>query len=231
MQDVELVLRFLAFNDRTHLNYNLKMRSFLNSHMRENRHINDEKADLFKSSFINACELSFIVFGDRAFRRYSLGTAKNPNGGWERSVNKALFDCIMFWFARYEKRQVVDKKDAIRESLIRLCTTDPLFSDSIMLGTGDISRVKTRFEIWGRELKSIVDLPMGERRLFSYAEKKKIFDADNTCKICGQRIETLDDAEVDHKKAYSSGGTTTLDNAQIAHAFCNRSKSVGKIED
>lgn len=225
MQDVELVLRFLVFNDKTHLNYNHKMRAFMNAHMRDNRYLSVETASLFRSRFQNACDLAFMVFGERAFRRFSIGNAKSHNGGWERSVNKALFDCVMFWFARLEKRQIIDRKDTIREALIRLCVEDPIFQDAITLGTGDVTRVRSRFEIWGNELKSIIDAPTGERRLFTYSEKQSLFDASQTCAICHQRIEHLDDAAVDHKIAYSNGGNTSLDNAQLAHRYCNRVKS------
>lgn len=225
MQDVELVLRFLVFNDKTHLNYNNKMRAFLNGHMRDNRNLSVETANAFRTKFQNACDLALTVFGEKAFRRYTVGTLKNPNGGWERSVNKALFDCVMFWFARYEKRQVIDKKDAIRDALIRLCVDNAVFQDAITLGTGDVGRVRSRFEIWGEELKKLIDAPAGERRLFTYAEKQKLFDADQSCAICGQRIETLDDATVDHKKAFANGGNTTPENAQLAHRYCNRVKS------
>lgn len=225
MQDVELVLRFLAFNDKTHLNYNHKMKAFLNAHMRENRYLSDERAANFRSSFANACDLSYTVFGDKAFRRYSLGTPRNPNGGWEKTVNKALYDCVMFWFARFEKRQIIDRKDAIREAMIKLCVEDSIFIDAITLGTGDVGRVRSRYEIWGAELKRIVDMPANERRLFTYTEKQQMFDKDQTCILCEQRIETLDDAAVDHKMAFSKGGTTTLDNAQLAHRYCNRVKS------
>lgn len=109
--------------------------------------------------------------------------------------------------------------------MIRLCTEDLAFIDAITLGTGDISRVRTRFDIWGNELKHIIERPAAERRLFTYAEKQALFDTQPTCKICGQRIETLDDAAVDHKVAFSKGGTTTDENAQLAHRYCNRVKS------
>lgn len=225
MQDVEMVLRFLAFNDKTHLNYNVKMKSFLNGHMRDNRYLAAERASAFRAAFANACDLAYTVFGDKAFRRFSLGTARNPNGGWERAVNKALYDCVMFWFARYEKRQIIDRKDAIREAMIKLCLEDAAFNDSITLGTGDIGRVKTRFEHWGNSLKDIIDLSSNERRLFTYKEKQDLFEIDRTCAICGQRIEALDDASVDHKIAFSKGGATSLENAQLSHRYCNRVKS------
>jgi hypothetical protein len=68
MQDVELVFRFMAFNEATHLNYNQKMRAFLNGHMRDRRNISGELAHKYKVDFFHAVELSYTVFGDKAFR-------------------------------------------------------------------------------------------------------------------------------------------------------------------
>jgi 5-methylcytosine-specific restriction endonuclease McrA len=55
--------------------------------------------------------------------------------------------------------------------------------------------------------------------------KKELFESDPTCAICHNRIMAIEDAEVDHKIPYSKGGPTTLDNAQLAHRYCNRHKS------
>lgn len=225
MQDVELVLRFMAFNEATHLNYKEKMRSFLNSHMRDRRNITDDMAAKYKKDFLNACDLAFTVFGDRAFRRYSDGSERNPNGKWERALNKAVFDALMFWFARYEKRQIIERKDAIRERFIELCVNDREFQDSITLGTADPARILTRFRKWEEALQAIITSPPGERRLFSYAEKTKLFEEDATCAECKQRIEHIDDAEVDHSVPYSAGGATSAENARITHRYCNRAKS------
>ncbi len=83
--------------------------------------------------------------------------------------------------------------------------------------------MKIRFKKWLDTLDSIVSSPSS--RTYNYAIKKQLFDADPTCGICHNQILAIEDAEVDHKDPYSKGGPTTLDNAQIAHRYCNRHKS------
>ena len=61
-----------------------------------------------------------------------------------------------------------------------------------------------------------------EPRSFSLALKQSLFDADPACKLCGQRIHDLDDAEVDHVVHYWRGGATIGKNARLAHRYCNR---------
>ena len=224
MQDVELVLRFMAFNEVTHLKYNQKMRAFLNAHMRDRQHINSAMQQSFEHDFLKAVALSYSVFGEKAFRRYSEGNSKNPKGNWEKAVNKAVFDVLMFWFARYEKRQIIECKDAIKERFIKLCVEDREFSDAITLGTADPARVKTRFKKWGDALEDVIATPKNEKRNFTFEQKWQLFEADKSCAVCSQQIETIDDAEVDHRTPFANGGPTELSNAQLTHRFCNRSK-------
>ena len=44
------------------------------------------------------------------------------------------------------------------------------------------------------------------------------------CGICGKEIVADESIDIDHIKPFSLGGTDTLDNLQVAHARCNRSK-------
>jgi 5-methylcytosine-specific restriction endonuclease McrA len=134
----------------------------------------------------------------------------------------------MFWFARYEKRQIIECKDAIRERFIMLCVEDKEFADAITLGTADPARVRTRFKKWEEILEEVITTPANERRAFSFDEKNLLFEANRTCAVCGQQIETVDDAEVDHQTPYVAGGSTNLSNAQLTHRFCNRSKGAKK---
>ena len=222
MVDCEMVLRFFTFNDRTHLNYSGKMKSFMNVFMKVHQNIDNEKQREWREKFLLACENTYTVFGDRSFRRYRSGTSKKIVGAWEGAINKALFDCTMFWFARYEKRQIVAAKDAIREGAIHLMADSQSFIDATTLGTSDVTRVKARFDEFDRMLRRAITLNSSERRLFSLAEKEALFRADPTCGFCHQRIESLDDAEVDHKRRYADGGSTTAANAQLSHRYCNR---------
>jgi hypothetical protein len=192
--------------------------------MRENRNISHEREVKYKEAFSKAIELSFTVFGEKAFRRYSPGSTGRVGGAWEKAINKAVYDVIMFWFARAEKRVVIERKDAIREAFIEVCSTNREFADAITIGTADKSRVKNRFEIWNTTLNSVLGPQADIRRAYTYFEKKALFDADRSCGICGQQIEHIDDAEVDHILPYSRGGGTDASNARITHRFCNRSR-------
>jgi len=225
MQDAELILRFLAFYDRSFLNYNSPMKSFLNGYMNENRNIGAEKTEKLTKAFKHATELSHTVFGSNAFRKFSYGSSKSTSGDWEKAVNRALFDVVMWGFTQYEKRQIVPCADTIRDEFILLCNDDAEFKDAITQGTGDKSRTLYRFEAWRARLKTVVGSPASEQRSFEAQMRQSMFKSDPRCKICGQMIRSMDDCEVDHIMPYSKGGATDQSNAQLAHRHCNRSKS------
>lgn len=227
MVDSEMVLRFFAFNEKTHLNYPGKMKAFMNSFMKDNQNLSVERQAVWREKFLLACDNAFTVFGSRSFRRYRSGSAKDHSGSWEGAINKAVYDCTMFWLARFEKRQIVDVKDSIREAAIHLMSTSQSFIDATTFGTSDVARVKARFDEFGAIIQDSVRLPHRERRLFSAEDKKRLFDINPSCAFCNQRIESIDDSEVDHKKRYADGGTTSTDNSQLAHRYCNRSHSGG----
>ncbi len=138
--------------------------------------------------------------------------------------NGILTSIQMCGFVNYEKHQIVPKADLIRESLMQLMTYNERFIESIELSISDKNQLQTRFRIWFDTLEKIVG-QSSEIRLFTYAIKKQLFQQDPTCKLCGQQIRSIDDAEIDHIVPFSKGGTTTISNAQIAHRFCNRQKS------
>ena len=156
MKDVEIVLRFIAFYDQTYLNYNGRMKSFLNEFMSDRKNVAAEKCQNYRDAFRLACDLAWSVFGDKAFRRYTIGAVQNKNGMWETSINKALFDAVMWVFTRYEKRQILPVKDAIRERLIELMTIDQEFVESVTLATADVPKVRLRFQRWLDEVGKIV---------------------------------------------------------------------------
>lgn len=43
------------------------------------------------------------------------------------------------------------------------------------------------------------------------------------CRLC-QKPVTIDDLHIDHVKPWALGGTTTVENLQVAHSYCNLSK-------
>ena len=224
MKDAELVLRYISFLRKTYLNYNGGMKNFLNNYMIEDREINQKTKDEISQKFKDAVDLAFSVFGDHAFRRFSKGHIDNPNGEWERTLNRAVYDIVMWSFSIFPKHIIMSNLDEIRESFIRLNVDDELFLDAILQGTGDKLRVTRRFEIWKAELDKIIQNQTSSRT-FKFSIKQNLFNSNNICGICRQQINHLDDAEVDHIIPYSKGGQTVIENAQISHRYCNRRKS------
>lgn len=225
MLDAELVLRFLAFYERTYLNFPGGIKSFLNDFMNDYcKSISIEKQKKFTDIFKQASDLVFSVFGENSFRRYSPGTERSADGRWERTVNRALYDIVMWGFTQYDKNTVIQNSDSIRSALIDLCVNDDEFRDSITAATNDRSRVTYRFTTWKNALDSVVGGDTPNPRLFSYELKMQMYAHNQDCGLCGQRVHTIDDCELDHIVPFSQGGLTVPDNAQVTHRYCNRKK-------
>jgi len=104
--------------------------------------------------------------------------------------------------------------------------SDQKFINSISgTGTTNVDKVVGRFKIWEEALQEIVGMPKTEDRLFSQELKKKLFDQNPTCTLCGNAILLLEDATIDHIDQYWRGGKTIEDNARLTHAYCNMSRS------
>ena len=221
-----MILRFLAISERTYLNYKPSMKQFCNKELRDNRNMGEEKVEEYRSRFKHCVDLVKIVFGKHAFRRYDAG--RDGNGGsWGTSrINMALFDIQMCGFANYSKSQILQNADAIREAMLDLMCSDSHkdFQESIIYKTSDRAEFTIRFRKWLDKLVEITGDPVCSQRCFSYAIKKQLFDANPTCAISGQRILHIDDSEVDHIKPFSSGGPTTIENAQLVLRYFNRAK-------
>jgi len=226
MQDRELILRFFAFYHNTHLKYTPSMKHFLNKEMEKHINLNESEERDLGRIFKKSVRLSKTVFGDNAFRRFVVGTAKDPNGYWEtRKINKGLFDIIMFGFMMYEENQIVPNSDQIREELLYFMTHDLGFIDTITVTTDKKDKIHSRFDKWLHALKEIVGAPKIEPRTFSLQYKKQLWESNTTCAICGQKIHIIDDAEIDHIEQYWRGGKTIPANARLTHRYCNRARS------
>lgn len=225
MKDVELVLRFSAFFHLTYLNYKPPMRSFLNREMEKYQFISDSDSAELEAAFKNSVHLVKSVLGMNAFKRYYKGSETDPNGHWEpKKFNASLYDILMYCFAKEDKNRVFQNLDAVREALIYLMTSDQEFIDSIELSTSSIQAITKRFDKWRSALQQVIGIQHREPRCFSYSLKREIFDSDPTCQICGQQIQLVDDAALDHIEQYWVGGKTVPENARLAHRFCNWSR-------
>ena len=66
---------------------------------------------------------------------------------------------------------------------------------------------------------------MNMPRCFDESIRQKLFQCNPVCAICGNKILTIDDCEVDHIIPFAKGGLTSIENAQLTHRTCNRMKS------
>lgn len=228
MKDVELVLRFGAFFHQTYLNYKSPMRSFLNREMERYQFISEADAMELETAFKNSVYIIRSLLGKNAFKRYYKGSENDPNGHWEpKKFNTSLYDILMYSFANEDKNKVFQNLDAIREALVFLMTSDQGFIDSIELSTSSIQAVTTRFDKWRTALQSVIGIKYKEPRCFSAELKQRMFEVNPTCQICGQRIEVVDDAAIDHVEQYWRGGKTVPENARLAHRYCNCARPRG----
>ena len=230
MYDCESVLLFLAFCNKNFDLYKGNMSQFLNDEMRRNRSIGPiEKAEL-EVIFKKSVDLIRVIFGKNAFNVFSMSSYYKKGEFESGKINQGLFLILMYGFIKYSKNQIIPFADLIREELLNLQIHNMDFEESLT-GSGTNSRIKIikKIEIWRDTLKGILGYPTDEPRSFSYKLKVELFEQDNTCKICNQRIISVDDSEVDHIICYWRGGKTIPENAQLLHRTCNRIKSIGGI--
>ncbi len=219
-----MLLRYFALADKTYLNYKPSMKQFLNKELRDNRNITPEKAQEYRDRLDHLLELVRTVFGKEAFRKYTLFETGDVNGQWSKGVNTALFEVQMCGFNRYQKHEIVPRADEIRNAMIELLI-DPSYNETISIRTNDRSQLTERHRRWFDRLEEIVGKRQRQARTFPISVKKELYNQSTACAICGQEIQMLDDAEVDHITPFSKGGYTMVDNAQLTHRYCNRAKN------
>lgn len=225
MKDRELVLRFASFHFNTYLNYSAPIKKFLNDSMEKYRNISSSDETNLRNAFKNTVQIIRSLLDNNAFKRFYRGDVKNKNGKWEtQKFNVSLFDILMYSFAREDKSIVYQNLDRIREALIDLMTNDQEFIDSIELSTSSKKAVTIRFDKWRMTLQKIIGIDVKEPRCFTNQLKQELFDADDTCAICGNKILNIDDAAIDHIEQYWTGGKTIPDNARLTHRFCNNAR-------
>ncbi|MFZ5721691.1 MAG: HNH endonuclease signature motif containing protein [Pseudomonadota bacterium] len=146
------------------------------------------------------------------------------DGHWPTAgtINVALWDAALYSFSLFEKRQIVAAADAIREEFLDLLTHDDTFLDYIGRTTDKTDRVRYRADTWLARLRKVIETPAHEPRLFSRALKVRLFNAEPSFALCGQYIQDINDAEVDHVTHYWRGGATIPENARLTHRYCNR---------
>ena len=222
MNDRMLVLRFLAFYERTPDKARRGLKSFLNEFFDTYRDLSDAKQKEYERVFNNAMRASRTIFGDNGFR---LRRAKESTQGgeWTPKPNAAVFQAITVPFTDYDIGQLTRAADRIFEEYLDLIATDDKWITCVSRATGGYQSISYAFDTWKDRLaKALKDVPSQDKeRMFSKQLKKEMFEQENTCSICKQEIKLLNDAALDHEKHYWRGGQTVPSNARLAHRLCN----------
>lgn len=142
MDDRELVLRFIAFYMLGLDAYRQPdMDGFLIGAMKSINLTDDSKLETMRVRFSRAMSAAYTIFGNDAFRkRFQVGAARFP-------INKALFEALSVNLARLNDAQIeilVKCAEQVRTKFIELCL-DRSFESAISQGTGDLRKVKRRF--------------------------------------------------------------------------------------
>jgi hypothetical protein len=153
MRDSELVLRFIAF-DLFLPTYNGNFKDFLDNATRyfeqdwsSRKQEVEQVMDRLDASLLAASEL----FGQDVFKKW-LGDKS------ERVMNRAVFDCVVRYFADEAPRTAaLQNRDAVVGAFRLLCQ-DQSFKDAIERTTKSKAATFLRLRLWGEALSAAVSL-------------------------------------------------------------------------
>jgi hypothetical protein len=221
MNDRGMVLRFLAFYERTYKKAKQGLKRFLNEFLETYRNANNEKLEEYERQFKKAMKASVTIFGDKGFRIRR--DTSRIGSEWASRVNVSIFQAIAVSFSDYDLGQLTRRADAILEEYVDLVSSDNRWLEAVTASTGDYNKLEYVFETWTNRLRLAIDNeePNDTQRLFSKSLKDEMYRQNPTCAICKQRIALILDAALDHDIHYWRGGKTVPENARLVHRQCN----------
>lgn len=158
LRDAETLLRYLSFRTNLH-NYTGDLRDFLDRCLKGgNAHYGDFglHAERLLAEMEDAIEVTFEVFGDRAFLRYDAGRRK-----YMPRFNIAVFDVMTWYFADSAVRDAARSRPAdVREAFERLCSGNGEFAAYLTSTTKTAAATTGRISLWGEALALVLNLPL-----------------------------------------------------------------------
>lgn len=155
MADREMVLRFLAFSMTRPEEFRAyDFDRFLGDTMRQINRLDNVDLERLEHGFMRAMDSAREIFGQDAFRkRYREADGRFP-------INKALFETIAVSLANLsesERKRCIFRHDEVRRRMME-AMQDRDFDSAISQGTGDIGKVRKRFETVSRIFKDVADV-------------------------------------------------------------------------
>jgi hypothetical protein len=145
----ECVLRFLAFTMTAPETYKAgDFDAFLSEAMASLNRMSDAERNDLGNRFIRAVRASHEIFGDAAFRK--------PKRRFKSPVNKALFEvCTVTMDSQRDTN--LDLLKSVRQEALQnvedLMKSDTEFLNAISQGTGDVAKVRLRFNRFKRAVE------------------------------------------------------------------------------
>lgn len=133
LKDIELVLRFFAFNENL-VNYERPMKKFLTDFMTRNRDPSVHVCERWRKEWTTLMESLLDGLGNRPFR---------PSG---RALNAAFFDSFTVALAKEIKNDNNPTKEEVKNAYEALLDNND-FMKSISSNTADAESVKARFSL------------------------------------------------------------------------------------
>ena len=212
----ERILRFFALRDmELKGTFKLMMNSYMEVHAADDEFLIENA----KKQYNSLIELVKTVLGENAF--FSASDQRHK-------FNGAVYDSIMIPFSLFSKKEIIKHSDEIRAAIETMKKENKDYQDWIYAGTNAAKRIRSRvnavMEILNRIVSNNSSNPDSQKRLFPAEVKEKLYFPGYICSYCGNQILSIDDCEVDHIIPFDLGGPTEIENAQLLHKWCNRSK-------
>ena len=155
MADREMVLRYLAFSMTRPEEFRAyDFDRFLGDAMRRINSLGNDELEGLEHGFMRAMDSAREIFGQDAFRkRYRETDGRFP-------INKALFETIAVSLANLsesERERCIFRHEEVRRRMME-AMQDRDFDSAISQGTGDIGKVRKRFEMVSRIFKDVADV-------------------------------------------------------------------------
>lgn len=219
------VLRFFAL--RNFIEYSSSIDKTMNHYMVKHQHDDEKSIQEHKKLFNGTIDIVKQILGNNAFCAYD-----RQNNIFMNKFSGSVYDSIAIAFSMFDNHDLIMHADKIREKIADIKINNQDYHDFTYAATGSKDRVIGRIMLIYNSIKEIVGKYANtpEARFFTKLDKEKLWKDGYVCSYCNQKILSIDDAEVDHIFAFSNGGSTTLNNAQLLHRHCNREKNNKIVE-
>ena len=223
----EMILRFFAFANRLP-QYTGKLKQFLNEYMAQFAPKESQQLKSHTAQFRQTIQNIYAVFGPKAGRLYDVDPHTN-RGAWDSKFSILVFEIQASALMNRPTAKVQQSAEQIRELFLYTMLTDSALQDAISKRTGSTLQTNVRWTHFRDLVDPIINGTQVERRFFGLAFRRALYDKSPICLLCKNQIHSFEDSTVDHITAYSKGGKTVTENAQLAHRGCNARKNASTI--